>query len=50
MLCPFVFVVVKPPVDTAAVSSKTLVLQFGSSLSVVSFVFVDFVFNCGLYS
>ena len=29
MLCPIVFRVVKPPVDTAAVSSKTLVLLFG---------------------
>ena len=37
MLCPIVFMVVKPPVVIAAVRSKTLILLFCGSLYVVSY-------------
>ena len=37
MLCPIVFMVVKPPVVVATVRSETLILLFGGSLCVVSY-------------
>ena len=37
MLCPIVFMVVKPLVVIATVSSKTMILLFGGSLCFVSY-------------